>query len=222
MARSSRADGGRRLEAVHLRHLHVHEHHVEAFLRERVERRPAAADHRRHVAGLPEQAQHQLLVDHIVLGEQEAQRTAGDGRGARDRASGSPSRRRTRRRSDRTIAASRSPLRIGFVRNAAMRSSRSFVRRVRRPAVVSIMTRAARAPRCCRAWASAKPSMSGIPASISKRSNAVPGPSAGPTAASAASAAVHDRRGRSPSRAEARRGRRRSPGCRPRPGSVAP
>ena len=77
-----RADGGRRLEAVHLRHLHVHEHHVEAFLRERIERRPAAADHRRHVAGLLEQAQHQLLVDHIVLGEQEAQRTAGDGRGA--------------------------------------------------------------------------------------------------------------------------------------------
>ena len=55
VASLARPDGGGRLEAVHLGHLHVHQHHVEALRGERIERLAAVADDGDGVARLLEQ-----------------------------------------------------------------------------------------------------------------------------------------------------------------------
>ena len=80
----ARADRGGGLEAVHLGHLHVHQHDVErlALAAASSAARPFAATTTR-VAGLLEHAHGELLIDHVVLGEQDAQRARRDaGRGA--------------------------------------------------------------------------------------------------------------------------------------------
>ena len=64
----------RRLQPVHLRHLHVHQHHVVGLALDRLDGFQAVGGDVRPVAHLREQAQRQLLVDGVVLGQQDAQR----------------------------------------------------------------------------------------------------------------------------------------------------
>ena len=74
--RPSRRDAPRRLEAVHLGHLHVHQHHVVGLARDRLDRLDAVRRQVGAVAHLLQQAQRQLLVHDVVFGEQDAQRMA--------------------------------------------------------------------------------------------------------------------------------------------------
>ena len=74
--RPARADAARRLEAVHLGHLHVHQHHVVGLALDRLDRLDAVARQVGAVAHLLQQAQRELLVHDVVLGQQDAQRMA--------------------------------------------------------------------------------------------------------------------------------------------------
>ncbi len=70
-------NGPDRLEAVHLRHLHIHEHHVEVTGLERRDRLAAiGGDHHRMAHALEHAAGH-LLVHGMVLGQQDAQSSVG-------------------------------------------------------------------------------------------------------------------------------------------------
>ena len=67
------ADGGGRLEAVHLRHLHVHQHGIERPAVQGRQRLAAVAGDHDLMALLLQQADGQPLVDGVVLGQQEPQ-----------------------------------------------------------------------------------------------------------------------------------------------------
>jgi hypothetical protein len=64
------------LQAVHFRHLHVHQHHVVYLPLERFQRLQAVGRQIRLVAQACQDAECQLLVGGIVLGQQDAQRPA--------------------------------------------------------------------------------------------------------------------------------------------------
>ena len=66
-------DGRRRLEPVHLRHLHVHQHQVERRPADRLERLDPRGGDRDGVPALLQEAHRELLVDHVVLGQEDAQ-----------------------------------------------------------------------------------------------------------------------------------------------------
>ena len=69
---SLRADGGRGLEAVHLGHLHVHQHEVEVLRLQRGDRLSAVVGDDDRMSVLLQQADGQLLIDQAVLGQQNA------------------------------------------------------------------------------------------------------------------------------------------------------
>src|SRR3974390_1252713 len=69
----ARADGAARLEAVHLRHLDVHEDDVVGGMVEPRERLASTPNHARPVSEPFEQAERDLLVDRVILGEKDAQ-----------------------------------------------------------------------------------------------------------------------------------------------------
>ena len=97
--RASRcADRRRRLEPAHLRHLHVHQHHVERS-RARAPRAPPGRCRRRSTAWprLREQADRDALIDDVVFGEQDLR--APDGGAAAGAARRAARRRRRRVRS---------------------------------------------------------------------------------------------------------------------------
>ena len=73
-ARLAGPDRGGRLEPVHLRHLHVHQHGIERrAVVQGVERLAAVADDHDLMAPFLQQADRQPLVDRVVLGQQEPQ-----------------------------------------------------------------------------------------------------------------------------------------------------
>ena len=72
--RPAGTDPTRRLEPVELGHLDVHEHQVVGLRLERRDRLQPVAGHVRAVAQLLEQAERELLVHRVVLGDQDAQR----------------------------------------------------------------------------------------------------------------------------------------------------
>ncbi len=67
------ADGRRRLETVHVRHLHVHEHQVEGIVLQGRDGLGAVADHHDRMPLTAEQSQGQLLVERIVLRQKDVQ-----------------------------------------------------------------------------------------------------------------------------------------------------
>ncbi len=67
------ANRRRRLEAVHLRHLNVHQHQIERRVLQRLHRFPAVACDRRRVAPLFQDAYRQPLVYRVVLGNKDTQ-----------------------------------------------------------------------------------------------------------------------------------------------------
>ena len=70
------ADGPRGLQAVHVRHLHVHQDQVEALAVGAFQRLPAGRGGH-HVVPAPfQQPRRQPLVDRIILGQQNAQPAA--------------------------------------------------------------------------------------------------------------------------------------------------
>ena len=77
------ADRRRRLQAVHLRHLHVHEHQVERLPPQEGKRLLAVVRHHDRMAPLFQERQRQALVDRAVLRQQDTQPTPGCGRQAR-------------------------------------------------------------------------------------------------------------------------------------------
>ena len=77
------ADGGRGLKAVHFRHLHVHQHHVEILLLEQIQGLPAVLGDLDRVPAISQHVKDELLVGRGVFGQQHAQRAAGDGQDAR-------------------------------------------------------------------------------------------------------------------------------------------
>ena len=129
--RFARTDRRGRLEAVHLRHLHVHQHDVERFACHAPPppcarcRRPSRRG--RACASTPHR---DPLVDDVVFGDEHVRRLAR----VRRRRSGSDARRMRQRRvrvfgsSVRQIASSRSLCLIGLVRYAATPSARQRVR----------------------------------------------------------------------------------------------
>jgi hypothetical protein len=62
------------LQAIHLRHLHVHQHHVVWLSLDRLDRFEPVARHVRPVAHLPRQPQRQLPVHRIVFRQEDVQR----------------------------------------------------------------------------------------------------------------------------------------------------
>ena len=64
------ADRGGRLDPAHLGHLHVHEDHIERFLRRALDRQRAVADDGGRMALLIEQRRHQLLIRRVVFRDQ--------------------------------------------------------------------------------------------------------------------------------------------------------
>ena len=70
------ADLARRLEAVHFRHLHVHQNHVVLLPLQRLEHFHAVLHHIGPIAHLAEDARGDLLVDDVVLRQKNAQRAA--------------------------------------------------------------------------------------------------------------------------------------------------
>ena len=77
-------DPPRGFEPVHLRHLHVHQHDVVGLPLDRLDGLDAVRREVGAVAHLLQDAQRELLVDDVVLGQQDAQRMAR--RHRRDRA----------------------------------------------------------------------------------------------------------------------------------------
>ena len=71
------ANGCRRFEPAHLRHLHVHQDDVERFLRRAFHRETPVVHDRHVVPVLIEQGRDELLVGRIVLGHQHAQDARG-------------------------------------------------------------------------------------------------------------------------------------------------
>ncbi len=67
-----RADQARRLQAVHLGHLHVHQHQVIGASAHHVDRDAAVVGHLHLQAHQPQQLGGQLLVDEVVVGDQHA------------------------------------------------------------------------------------------------------------------------------------------------------
>ncbi len=67
------ADGQGGLQAVHFRHLHVHQHEVELLVSHGGHRLPAIAGNRHLVAVRGQQGHGQLLVDQAVLRQQDFQ-----------------------------------------------------------------------------------------------------------------------------------------------------
>jgi hypothetical protein len=80
LALSQQPRGG---EAVQLRHLHVHQHEVEGFAGECVQRFAAVVRNDGVVAQAFEQLERDLLVDGTVLGQQHVQPARRRGRGHR-------------------------------------------------------------------------------------------------------------------------------------------
>ncbi len=66
----ARTDLGRRLEAVHDRHLNVHQHNVEGAVCNRRDRRLAVADDRDIVSPFAQQPARNTLVDDVVFGDE--------------------------------------------------------------------------------------------------------------------------------------------------------
>ena len=71
----------RRIQAAHLRHLHVHQDDVDLPRRGRGHRRDTVVDDGDDVAVAPEQPGRQRLIDLIVFGEQDPQRVFSHGSG---------------------------------------------------------------------------------------------------------------------------------------------
>ena len=68
------ADLPRGLDAVELRHLHIHQHDVIIAVTDRGDSLMAVLHHGRVVAGLAQQGRHEALIDRVVLGDQDPQR----------------------------------------------------------------------------------------------------------------------------------------------------
>ena len=88
-----RPDGGGSFQAVHLRHLHVHEHQIKGLLRQGTEDLFPRAHHDDCVAPLLQCADNEPLVHHVVFGEQDVQvlpgsRPVGSGHEGRGRVLG--------------------------------------------------------------------------------------------------------------------------------------
>ena len=112
----ARADPARRLEAVHLGHLHVHQHHVVGLALHRLDRLDAVRREVGAIAHLLQQAQRELLVHHVVLGQQDAQRVArrhAAGRAAAWPRVGRPGRRVVREQADQRVEQVRLADRLG-------------------------------------------------------------------------------------------------------------
>ena len=56
-----------------LRHLHIHQDHVERLRGARLDGLTAVPDHDDPVAALPEQSEHELLIRGVVLGHEHAE-----------------------------------------------------------------------------------------------------------------------------------------------------
>ena len=69
------SDCGRRLEAAHLRHLHVHQHHVEIVAFDRRQRLAAIPRHGDVVPAPRQQSDRHLLIDDVVFGKQDLDAT---------------------------------------------------------------------------------------------------------------------------------------------------
>ena len=113
------ADGGGGLEAVHLGHLHVHQHQVERLLLQGGQRLLAVVGHDHRVAVLLQQADGQPLVDGVVLRQQDVGAAAVGGAGLAPARSRLPARSvsaRGRRPRRVTIASSSSDCLTGLVR----------------------------------------------------------------------------------------------------------
>ena len=72
------ADGCRSLKAVHFRHLHVHQHHVEILLLKQSQGLPAILGDLDAVAAISQNMTDELLVGRRVFGHQHAKDSAGD------------------------------------------------------------------------------------------------------------------------------------------------
>ena len=77
LARPAPVDLPGGLEAVELRHLHVHQHHVVGLSLDGVDGLEPVGRHVGPVPHLPEEPERDLLVDHVVLGQEDAERVAG-------------------------------------------------------------------------------------------------------------------------------------------------
>jgi hypothetical protein len=75
-----RADRGGRLEAVHLRHLDIHQDDIEALPLQGGQRLTAVGGEEGRVPRLLEEGHHQALVDGIVLDDEDPQRARELGR----------------------------------------------------------------------------------------------------------------------------------------------
>ena len=70
-------DRARRVVAAEHRHLHVHQNQIEGLAAVRVDRRLAVRRHR-HLMSESRQERHgDLLVDHVVFGQQDSERALG-------------------------------------------------------------------------------------------------------------------------------------------------
>ena len=66
------ANVGRGFKAVHFRHLHIHQNHVESLFLQSLQRQAAVSGHHHGVTALGKNVQGQFRVDGVVLGQQDA------------------------------------------------------------------------------------------------------------------------------------------------------